>query len=209
MLGDNPDALFAQSTIDAARVSDIPPLKLIAIGVDPAISTNKRSDLTGIVVVGLGVDGHLYVLADLTGVDFDRTKPGLAHWHPEEPRKHKPEEWGELVVRAYRHYGARFSVPVHVIGEENRGGNLVRANIQQIDKLTGGAGAIAYRDVMARRGKAARAEEVSTLSQQGRVHHVGQLPLLETEQTEWNPKLTPVSPNRIDALVRAVFHRSR
>ena len=206
VLGDNPDALFAQSTIDAGRVSDAPPLKMIAIGIDPAISTNRRSDLTGIEVVGLGLDGHVYPLADLTGVAFDRTKPGLARWHPEEPKKHKPEEWGELVCRAYRYFGALYSCPVFVIGERNRGGDLVRSTVQATDRLTGGAGAIPYKDVIAVRGKAARAEEVATLYQQSRVHHVGQLPLLETEQTEWNPKLNPVSPNRIDALVWAIFY---
>lgn len=205
LLGDNPDSLYHQGAIDDARRTTAPKLKRIAIGVDPAISATKRSDLTGIVVVGIGVDDELYVLLDLTGVELDATKPGLHYWRGHEPKKHKPHEWGELVVRAYRHCVAEFGCPVFVVGERDRGGDLVQSNVQQLDKLSGGAGAIPYKEVKAHRGKAARAEESSTLYEQGRVHHVGQLPQLETEMTDWNPKLTLVSPNRIDGLVWAIF----
>ena len=205
LLGDNPDALFHQTSIDRARVTDAPRLVQIVIAIDPAIATGRRNDLTGILVMGRGVDGELYVLADLTGVAFDRKAKGLVYWRPDEPKHHGPEEWGELVVRAYRHFGREYGVPVLIVGERNRGGDLVRSNVLQVDKLTGGAGAIPYREVLAIRGKAARAEEVSTLYEQGRVHHVGNLPDLETEITEWNPQATPISPNRLDALVWGVF----
>jgi hypothetical protein len=41
-------------------------LALIIIAIDPAVTANEDSDDTGIVVIGLGVDGHGYVLRDLT-----------------------------------------------------------------------------------------------------------------------------------------------
>lgn len=205
LLGDNPDALFFMTPIEAARVTVAPRLKRIALGVDPAISTRKDNDFTGIVAVGLGEDGELYLLLDLTGVELDKKAKGFGYLRPEEPRRHSPEEWGELVVRAARHLGKAYDCPVIVVGERNRGGDLVRSNVLQMDKLTGGAGALPYLEVHATRNKAARAEEVSTLYGQGRVHHVGQHPLLETEITDWNPKLTPTSPNRLDGLVWAAF----
>lgn len=203
VLDDNPDALFHARTIDAARVDQAPELRRIVVAVDPAISATKRSDLTGIVVIGIAHDGELYVLADLSGVEFKREGTGLVYHHPDEPVKHSPEAWGELVVRAYRHFGADA-----VIGERNRGGDLVNANVRAAarefaakHKLTGVAAVVKYEDVLATRGKVTRAEPVATLYEQGRVHHVGQLVQLEDEITSWNPKVTPVSPNRLDALV--------
>ena len=64
-----------------------------------------------------------------------------------------------------------------------------------------GAAGIKIEEVIATRGKETRAEPVATLYEQGHVHHVGQLAELEDEITQWNPRTTPVSPNRMDALV--------
>ena len=52
----------------------------------------------------------------------------------------------------------------------------------------------------ATRGKAVRAEPVSTLYDKGLVHHVGVFDLLEDELTTWTPEDNE-SPNRLDALV--------
>jgi phage terminase large subunit-like protein len=57
--------------------------------------------------------------------------------------------------------------------------------------------------VHASRGKQTRAEPVSSLYEQGKVHHVGSFPYLEDEQCDWVPGQGK-SPNRIDALVWAV-----
>lgn len=205
VLGQNPNALFHQAHIDAARVTAPPALKRIAIAIDPAISTTRRADLTGIVVEGLGVNDELYLLADLTGVELDKREKGLVYWRPDEPKKHKPDEWGEIVCRAYRHFGREHACPVTVVGERDRGGDLVESTVRQVDKLTGGAGAVPYKGVSARRGKGVRAEEVSVLYPQGRAHHVGQLPDLENEMTEYVPGETTVSPNRLDARVYCAF----
>lgn len=208
LLDDNPDALWQQGIIEATRVDALPPMERVVIAVDPAVSENKRSDLTGIVVVGLGKDGEVYIIDDLTGVILDPTKPGLAYERFEEPHKHTPNEWGDLVIRAYVHYKADA-----IVGERNKVGSLVASNVRaamyrkayrdgQNPDLA--SASIKIRTPLATRAKDIRAEPVVTLYEQGRVHHLGHLMQLEQEQTEWNPKTTPVSPNRIDALVHGV-----
>jgi phage terminase large subunit-like protein len=53
--------------------------------------------------------------------------------------------------------------------------------------------------VHASRGKFTRAEPVSALYEQHRVHHVGCFPELEDELCSWEPG--GESPNRLDAMV--------
>lgn len=200
---DDGDSLFRMATIDRYRVTRAPKLRTVLVAVDPAVSSNKRSDLTGIVVLGLGFDGHVYVLDDLTGVDFDllgedvpAELPPLKFSRPDKPRKHEPEEWGELVLRALWHYGGTV-----VVAETNRGGDLVKANIRAaLFRLRGARQRVVVELVRATKGKEIRAEPVATSYEQGRVHHVGVLAALEDEITEWDPTMA-VSPNRLDALV--------
>jgi hypothetical protein len=45
-----------------------------------------------------------------------------------------------------------------------------------------------------------RAEPISALYEQGRIHHLGTFPELEAEQSTWTQD-SPWSPNRVDALV--------
>jgi hypothetical protein len=58
--------------------------------------------------------------------------------------------------------------------------------------------------VTASRGKAVRAEPVSALYEQGRVHHHGMFATLEDQMTNWNPKTDKHSPDRMDAMVWAM-----
>jgi phage terminase large subunit-like protein len=51
-------------------------------------------------------------------------------------------------------------------------------------------------------GKKLRAEPVAAMYEQGRVHHVGEFPVLEDQMTIWTPN-DPDSPDRIDAMVQA------
>lgn len=186
ILGDNPDALFRASKLEEDRC-DVAPSDITkgAVSVDPAIATNDRNDPTGIVVGGANRDGHVYVQADLTG-------------------RHKPEVWGNLVVDALIQH--QYDT---VVGERNRGGDLVAANVRAAMRARRGelaASMIRFVEVNARRGKAIRAEPVSSMSELGRLHNVGKLVELENEITEWNPKVGGKSPNRLDALVQLAFH---
>jgi len=57
--------------------------------------------------------------------------------------------------------------------------------------------------VRASRGKRTRAEPVAALYEQGKVHHVGFLTLLEDQLCSWVPDVGD-SPDRLDALVWAL-----
>jgi len=155
-------------------------LEKIVVGVDPAVTGNATSDDTGIIVAGrvkVGADYHYYILDDLT-IHGDVTG------------------WGKAVVAAYKKYTAD-----RVIGEVNQGGDLVEMNIRNYDRT------IAYTAVRATRGKARRAEPIADLYERGLVHHVGEFPELEDQQTTWTPDSTD-SPDNMDALVWALSYLS-
>ncbi len=176
ILDDNPDALWQHKLIDKARVSKFPELDRIVVGVDPAVTSNEGSDDTGIIVAGVDKrqDPHeYYVLGDYT-----------VH---ESPRK-----WATAVVSAFNKHNAD-----RVIGEVNNGGDLVEVNIRTVDEN------IPYKSVRASRGKATRAEPISSLYEQERVHHVGFFPQLEDQMCDWVPG-EGKSPDRVDGLVWAI-----
>lgn len=169
-LDDMPGALWSRAMIDDARVSVLPPLKRVVVAVDPAVTSGEDSDDTGIIVGGLSYDGHVYVLEDAT-----------CHT--------SPDAWARTVVAAYaRHRADR------IVGEVNNGGELVEAVLRTVDA------SIPYTAVHASRGKSVRAEPISALYEQGRVHHVGEFAELEDQLVCWVPDAAD-SPDRLDALV--------
>jgi len=188
LLDDNPGALWKRDQIDRLRVSALPEMRRIVVAVDPAVSSNASSDETGIVVAGLGMDGHGYILEDAS-------------------LSASPAQWGARVVRAYRKHQAD-----RIVAEVNQGGDMVAAVIRAADPSA------SYKAVRATRGKAVRAEPVAALYEQGRVHHVGTYSDLEDQMCEWDPSTTGQgrrldsddssrsrgSPDRVDALVWAL-----
>lgn len=94
------------------RVLEVPcALARVVIGVDPAGSTKKTSDETGIVAAGLGEDGKIYVLADKSG-------------------RYSPEEWRRVVVDLYESLSADL-----VVAEKNFGGDLVASNLRAGERV--------------------------------------------------------------------------
>lgn len=178
VLDDNPGALWKRAQIDDLRVSKHPRLVRIVVAVDPAVSSSSDSAETGIVVAGLGEDGHGYVLADCSLRDT-------------------PAAWGTAVVTAYNVHEAD-----RVIGEVNNGGDLVEVNVRMAARDAGGT--VAYSAVRASRGKQTRAEPIAALYEQGRVHHVGAFGKLEDQICDWDPTAGGPSPDRLDALVWAL-----
>jgi phage terminase large subunit-like protein len=161
----------------------------VVVAVDPAVTNKEGSDETGIVVTGVTprntcpacgpiADGpHGWVLADLSG-------------------KFSPHGWAGRAVGAYE----RFSADA-IVGEVNNGGDLVGTTVKTVSRR------VRYRDVRASRGKETRAEPVAGLYEQGRVHHVRGLELLEEQQTSWVPgEKTEESPDRMDAEVWGLSH---
>lgn len=182
LLDDIPGALWTRAMIDKLRLKHgqrHPPLQRVVVAVDPSGTkgnSEEGSNSVGIVVVGKGVDGHAYVLADWT-CDLS------------------PADWGARVVQAYKRFEAD-----RVVAETNYGGAMVEAVIKATDRR------VAYKPVTASRGKVVRAEPIAALYEQGRVHHVGGLPELEDQMVAFTGEgyMGRGSPDRADALVWAL-----
>jgi phage terminase large subunit-like protein len=188
ILSDNPGALFRASVLDAHRVAAAPELEEVAVAVDPGIATGPDNDPTGIVAGGRGVDKQFYIWVDASSRSL-------------------PNKWGDDVVRTCEQNETDI-----VIVERNRGGDLVAANVRAAKaRKRGETASLAVKiiEVLATRGKAIRAEPVSTLAEKGFIHIVGHLAELEQEITEWDPSLGGKSPNRLDALVMLVWYLAR
>lgn len=172
---DNPNALFNLSTIGrAAAPSDF---AHIVVAIDPAGSSHEKSDLTGIVVAGLGHDGRFYVLEDAT-------------------MRGKPEEWATRAAALYRDYQADW-----IVAEKNFGGDMVRT---VLERSTIGGRNLPIKLVTARRGKKLRAEPVAVLYEKGLVEHTEIFAALEQQMVEFDAEGFKGSPDRVDALVWAL-----
>jgi phage terminase large subunit-like protein len=179
IIDDIDGALWKRKWIDDSRVKygKHPDLKRIGVAVDPPASSDATSESPaecGIVVVGLGVDNHGYVLADFSLVGT-------------------PDEWASKVLDAF----ALFEADV-IIGEINNGGDMVEAVIRNAAKDRKMA-RVPFKAVRASRGKQVRAEPISILYQRRLVHHVGVFADLEDQLCNWVPG--EKSPDRLDALV--------
>lgn len=178
LLEDVPGALWSRSVIDETRVRDYPPLERVVVGVDPPATSGENADECGIVVAGR-VGGEGFVLAD-------RSSQG-----------DKPGEWARRVLSAYQQFSADC-----IVAEVNNGGEMVAEVIRQADP------SLPVKSVRATRGKFLRAEPISSLYEQRRVHHVGSYPKLEDQMCEMTPDFDPdkagYSPDRLDALVWAM-----
>jgi len=177
ILTDNPRALWKREDIDEHRVGELPKkaLESIVVGVDPAVTATEDSCDTGIVVVGKDSQDppHVYILDDRT-VEMA-----------------SPKTWANQAVAAYYKWQADEIVP-----EVNNGGDMVQYTIEVQDDT------VPIHQVTASRGKRTRAEPVSMLSSQGRLHVYGTFPELEDEMCQWEPG--EESPDRLDAMVWAV-----
>ena len=88
------------------------------------------------------------------------------------------------------------------MAEKNQGGLMVETTIRTASRD------VPVKLVQATRGKYIRAEPISALYEQGRVHHVGSLPVLEDQMVECTQDSLrdrkSFSPDRVDALVWAL-----
>lgn len=114
ILEDVEGALWTWDLIEAARIQVAGSIEELAhtmdrivVGVDPAGTARKKSDETGIVVVGKK-DGVLYVLADASG-------------------RYTPERWARRAIDLYDHWDADA-----IVAENNYGGEMVRAVLDNI-----------------------------------------------------------------------------
>jgi phage terminase large subunit-like protein len=180
LLDDLDGALWKASMLEDLRVAALPEFERVVVAVDPAVSSKKASDACGIVVAGLVRTG-----ADWSAVVIeDATVEGAS-----------PTGWAHAAIAAYERHGAE-----RIVAEVNQGGDLVETLIHQLDPL------VPYRSVHASRGKAARAEPVAALYEQGRVKHFGGLGPLEDQMCQMTTTgfHGSGSPDRVDALVWAL-----
>jgi phage terminase large subunit-like protein len=172
LLDDTDGALWTWDVIDRSRVEPdaVPELVRVVVAVDPAVTSGQEADETGIVVMGEGKDGHGYVLADMS-------------------MRAAPDVCMRRASAAYHDWQAD-----RVVAEVNNGGDYIGTLLHAVDPV------IPYRKVTATRGKLTRAEPLSALYAQGKIHHAGVFPDLEDQMVTWVPGGDD-SPDRLDALV--------
>lgn len=172
------DELIAKNRRLGRVEEHLPDFLRIVVAVDPSGCSgeeDERSDEIGIVVAALGTDNHGYLIEDLSG-------------------RYKPEVWGKIATEAYHRHSAD-----RVVAERNYGGAMVEAVIRAADSL------VPFQEVVASRGKVVRAEPISALYEQGKVHHIGYFPEIEDQLCAMSVSGYQglKSPDRADALVWA------
>jgi len=212
-------ALWQSSWIQHVEVR---PLSQEVVAIDPAISTSKKSDETGLIHAGADTMSprNFCVVEDFSG-------------------KWSTSQWAMLALSRYWARSGR-----KLVAETNRGGDMVRDALLTFDASTLRAdgtsiskiGATRYRLIEQRsekrreplvlevdterfgrlpsaavtvvhgyKGKGNRAEAPAALYQQGRGLHFGTFPVLEGQMKTWDPTTDPDSPDRLDALVWAAI----
>ena len=109
ILEDVPGALWTRAMLDNLRVTQAPQLTRIVVAVDPEATSTETSAETGIIVAGVGMDKHGYVLDD-------RTIRGL------------PAAWARQAVAAYHSRHAD-----RIVYETNQGGDMVAHTLQTVE----------------------------------------------------------------------------
>lgn len=176
-LEDTEGALWKRAMLELLRVTKAPDLIRVVTGIDP--SNTATGDEAGVITGGVGwctckgaPEQHGFILSD-------------------DSMQGSPRAWAMAGVTAYHKFDADA-----LVAEDNNGGEMVEVTISTV------AHAPPVKRIHASRGKQTRAEPVSMLYEQGKVHHVGAFPKLEDELCSWVPGDN--SPNRLDALVWTV-----
>ena len=177
---DTEGALWTLEMLARARETRAPEeLTRVVVGVDPAVTSHRDSDHTGIVGAGIDRAGVFHVLRDASC-------------------RRPPLEWAAEAVKLYRELDADL-----VVGEVNNGGDLIESLLRQL------APEVNFRAVRATRGKLLRAEPVAALYARDLVRHAGEFPELEEQMLSYSPGRSADSPDRLDALVWALSELAR
>ena len=174
ILEDVEGALFNGQLIEEGRVRDVPELERIVVAVDPAVTSTEHSDETGIIVAGRTSDNHFYVLQDASQTT-------------------SPDVWVKKAIELYNRYECD-----RIVAEVNNGGDLIERLLRTQDST------VPYTSVRATRGKQVRAEPISALYEQNRVHHVGYFKDLEEQMCQFTGNNVKSHDDRVDALVWAI-----
>ncbi|MEM1128930.1 MAG: terminase family protein [Pseudomonadota bacterium] len=182
LLEDAEGAMWTMAMLEAIQVERAGDLDRIIVAIDPPVTGHEGSDECGIVVAGARTGGAPQHWQ--TVILEDASVSGAS-----------PRQWAEAALAAMARHGAD-----RLVAEVNQGGDLVESVVRQIDPM------VPFRAVRASRGKAARAEPVAALYEQGRVRHLRGLGTLEDQMCQMT--ITGFqgqgSPDRMDALVWAL-----
>lgn len=182
LLEDAEGAMWTLGMIEALTIDRAPAMDRVVVAVDPPVTGHEGSDACGIVVCGARTQGQPQDWKAC--VLEDASVQGAS-----------PQVWAQAALDAMARHGAD-----RLVAEVNQGGDLVESVIRQIDPM------VSFKAVRATRGKAARAEPVAALYEQGRVHHCRGLAELEDEMCQMTAQgfRGRGSPDRVDALVWAM-----
>jgi phage terminase large subunit-like protein len=181
ILGDNDSAIATSTGIDRDRMAEAPTLLEVGVGIDPAVSTKRRSDDSGIVVAARfgGPKGSEDARLALLGDKSDRLKP---------------DAWALRAVDLAIAWGATFMVV-----ERNKIGDAGWALLGHALRARSMMGKIEIREAYSIKDKGTRAmTTLSPLYDRGHAHHVGRFGALEYQLTQWEPT-SGFSPNELDA----------
>jgi phage terminase large subunit-like protein len=185
LLLDSSSALWTRELIETYRINEdsLPPLTRVIVAVDPSFGFHPNETLedataltpcTGIIVVGKDKEGHAYILEDASVLNPT------------------PDQWAKAAVASYHKHKAD-----KIIFERNHGGAMVEYTIRTTWQNA------PLKSVHATRGKLVRSEPVAALTEQGKIHFVGNHPMLEDQLTSWDAS-SNWSPDRMDAFVWGV-----
>lgn len=189
ILSDVPGALWTADLIESARYNpELIPITLmerVVVAVDPAGTSTRRSDETGIVVLG-SIGDQVYVLADWSG-------------------KYTPSGWANRVVAAFEMFGAN-----RIIAEKNYGGELVESNMRHVDQTLPIEMVTSRRNKILRAEPVVTTYEQGRVHHPMRAltgNRVSPLEVLEDQMTTWVSGTE--SPDRLDALVHGATFLTR
>ena len=182
LLEDAEGALWTRAQLDRLRVSVRPQGGRVIVAVDPPVTGHAGSDACGIVAISVEETGAPHGWRAVVLEDATVTAAS-------------PMAWAEAAAATYHRHGA-----ARMVAEVNQGGDLVGLIMRQVDPH------VNLRMVRAVTAKAARAEPVAALYEQGRVRHLGVLSALEDEMCLMTLRgyQGGRSPDRLDALVWAL-----
>lgn len=177
------DAIFTEEMIKFITVPK--QFDQIIIGIDPAVTAHKHSDLTGIVILGVA-RGVYYVLDDLSG-------------------KYIPAEWANIVIRTYQQMQKK-AARVVTCAEVNQGGDLVKTILQDTYRSYGVC--IDYETTFRLVNKQAKAEALSYFMSTKEfffdADNFSALEPLCKQMLGLSYDTISKSPDRLDALIAAV-----
>jgi len=102
-------ALWNYNLIEKNRVELLPALSRIVIAIDPAVTSERDSDETGIIVAGK-LNDITYILDDLSGI-------------------YTPSGWATVAIKGFEKYNAD-----RIIGEANNGGDMIEEILRNINR---------------------------------------------------------------------------